>query len=346
MTGAAADYVLVILSSGVGAAVLSLGALAVLRRHHAGARIVAVAGPDNAAFVGATPFVDEVIVDGGAPWWKLPDILRLRRVLTAHAYARVYDLSDGARSELLMRALYGWPLGANRRARLPWSGGAAGTALSHTHPNRAAMHLIDRLADQLKSAGVVEPAPPELAWVARQVQSFTTPFRMSAPYVLLGADPGPRGAWPAATVAATAEWVAANGLIPVLAGLHPQPRLAETVREAAPSAVDITGQAPVGDLVFLAWGADMAIGPDSGLMTLVATAGCRSVILCDAGSDPALHGPRGTHIAFVRRNALADVRLGEVVALVGARLRANAATGAAGAMPDPHPGGERARSGA
>jgi ADP-heptose:LPS heptosyltransferase len=339
MSAPGTDVVLVILSAGVGAAVLSLGALAAIRRHHSPARIVALASPDSAAFLGTTPFVDEVIVDAGAPWWKLADLARLRRVLGAHAYARVYDLSDGARAELLMRLLYGWPLGPARRARLPWSGGAAGAALAHANPNRAAMHLIDRLADQLKSAGLPEPAPPELSWVARQVQSFTTPFRMSAPYVLLGADPGPRGAWPAATVAAAAEWVAANGLVPVLAGLTTQPGLADAVRAVAPAAADITGQAPAGDLVFLAWGADMAIGPDSGLMTLVATAGCRSVILCDAGSDPALRGPRGTHIAFVRRNTLADVRLCEIVALVGARLRGATHPGA-------DPAHERARGGA
>ena len=56
------------------------------------------------------------------------------------------------------------------------------------------------------------------------------------------------------------------------------------------------------------------MGPDNGIMHLVAVAGCKSVVLYDQSSDPALVGPRGSTVTILRRPRLADIPVAEVIA--------------------------------
>ncbi|MCB2107786.1 MAG: glycosyltransferase family 9 protein [Rhodobacteraceae bacterium] len=317
--------VLVILPPGLGAAVLCMSALGVIKQHHDPAQLVVISDSESEALLKTVPPVDDVLIDSGAVWYQWRRVKPLRAALQSSNFACVYDLGDGVRGAALFKVMFGWHVPASQRAQIKWCGPMPGTAMTHANPNRAGMHLIDRVADQLRGAGVGEPSPPDLSWVAREVRTFTTPFKMSEPYVLICVDDGPAGPWPAARVVEAAEWIAANRYVPVLIGGTAHSPTAKRVCEAVPRAVDITGVAPPGDLVFLAWGAALAIGPDGGLMTLVATAGCRSIVLCDAGSDPALRGPRGSNITLVRRDSLGDIRLSEIVAPVGAKIASNPA---------------------
>lgn len=308
--------ILVIPGRGLGRLVQMLGALSALRRHHAGKRIVAVVSPEAAGFARSMPFVDGVIVDEEFPWWDMRETLALRKSLREVNAGRVYDFGDPARSRWLFRLKYGWRVPAEAMAKIAWSGRIAGTALYDPHPERAGMHIVDRISAQLGDAGISDVPPPELSWVARIVTSYSAPFRMNEPYVLISLDDGPGGRWPAQASIAAATWVAGQGLTPVLVGITPHPALAAEIQAAVPRARDISGQAPASDLVFLAWGARAAVGADSGLMTLIATAGCKSAILCGAGSDPAVEGPRGVHVSIVRRDNLADVKFAEIARLL------------------------------
>lgn len=304
--------VLVIPGPGLGRLVHTLGALSALRRHHAGKRIVVLTSADAAAFAGATPFVDATIIDDERPWWDLAATAAFRKTLRELNTACVYDFGDPERSKWLFRLKYGWRVPADKLGTIAWSGRVPGTALYDPHAQRAGMHIADRVIAQLGDAGIADVPLPELSWVARVVTSYTAPFKMNEPYVLIGLDAGPGGAWTPAAVIAAASWAASQGLTPVLVGLSPHPLIAEEVQSAVPRTRDISGQAPGSDLVFLAWGARAAVGPDSGLMTLIATAGCKSLILCGAGSDPTVEGPRGPHVAIVRRDNLADIKFAEI----------------------------------
>jgi len=310
------DGILVIPGPGLGRFVQTLGALSALRRHHAGQRIVVLTSAEAAAFAGATPFVDSVIIDEELPWWDLRATLALRKTLRQMHTACVYDFGDPVRSKWLFRLKHGWRVPADKLAAIAWSGRVPGTALYDPHAQRAGMHIVDRVIAQLGDAGIAEVPLPDLSWVARTVKSYTAPFKMNEPYVLIGLDGGPGGAWTTAAVIAAAAWAASQGLTPVLVGLSPQPLIAEEVQDAVPRTRDISGQAPGSDLVFLAWGARAAVGPDSGLMTLIATAGCKSAVLCGTGSDPTVEGPRGPHVAVVRRDNLADIKFAEIARLL------------------------------
>jgi ADP-heptose:LPS heptosyltransferase len=75
----------------------------------------------------------------------------------------------------------------------------------------------------------------------------------------------------------------------------------------------LLGRTSLADLAVLARGAAGAIGNDSGPMHLIAAAGCPSVVLFSADSDPALCAPRGK-VAVIRRDDLATLPVAPVLA--------------------------------
>ena len=203
-----------------------------------------------------------------------------------------------------------------KRGDIPWSGTIPGTALAHDDSHRAAMHLVDRWAAQLKIAGIGAILRPDLSWVARQVESFTLPFSMTAPFVLLSATPGPGAPWPAERYGELARALAISGQIPVVVGAGVPREVATTIAEFCPSAVDLSARATVNEMVFLAWAATGATGPDNGITHLTAAAGCHTVVLYNSASDPALVGQRGNRVSILRRRTLAEIPVGEIVAML------------------------------
>jgi ADP-heptose:LPS heptosyltransferase len=92
--------------------------------------------------------------------------------------------------------------------------------------------------------------------------------------------------------------------------------LADTIRAVAPAARDLTGQTTLGDVASLARAAVVAVGNDTGPMHLVATAGCRSIVLFSRDSDPGLCAPRGPDVTVLRRPSLAGLAPAEVLPLL------------------------------
>jgi ADP-heptose:LPS heptosyltransferase len=81
----------------------------------------------------------------------------------------------------------------------------------------------------------------------------------------------------------------------------------------------LTGQTSLADIVALANGAAAAIGNDTGPMHMIAAAGCPSVVLFSAASDPTLSAPRGPAVSVLQREQLDDLPVDEVAAAL--RLR-------------------------
>ena len=90
------EHILVILGPGLGRVVHARGAAGAIRKFHATALIAAVTSSDAAAFARAMPFFDDVIVDDGAPLWRVTRIRALRRRLCAQTFARAYDFGGAA----------------------------------------------------------------------------------------------------------------------------------------------------------------------------------------------------------------------------------------------------------
>ncbi len=177
------------------------------------------------------------------------------------------------------------------------------------------MHTSDRLMGQLEAAGVEDHPPISLAWVSRAVGTFSLPLSLSEPFILLAIDPGGKqGAqWTPAYYADMAEFAFARGQRPVMIGEFESPDIVEAVKDVVSDSVDLCGKASHVETVFLAWAAVGAIGTDNGTMHLITTAGCRSIVLYDPGSDAALQGHRGPDVTILRRHNLASITAAEVV---------------------------------
>ena len=292
--------VLVIATTGLALFVPALAALARIRSHHRDAHICLITAPEVIDFAKNSPYVDEAWCETLPNWWQRRDLRDMGERLRAKGFVAGYDLEDTPLSQAL-RAMM---------PSIPWSTPVASPSV----------HLRDRLAAQIRAAGLGELLPHDLTWVARRVTGFDLPLKMTDPFVLIAADPSPSDEfWPQANTIALAQTLLAQGLIPVLVGLRPAGALAQELRDEVASAVDLTGRANLNDLVFLGWAARGAVGADNGLMHLFAVAGCRAVVLYDNASDPARSGQRGTDVLILRRARLADIPVGEVVAALKQR---------------------------
>jgi ADP-heptose:LPS heptosyltransferase len=303
--------ILVILTSDLSRLIPALGAVAAIRAWHTDAHIVALTAPDTAEFVRTSPYATEVWTD---PTLHSRDIRAwrdLRARLRSLKWSRIYDLDANRHSGHLFWLTYGRRALRAARAVLPWSGIIPGTALAWEDPQRTRMHVRDQWAQQLRAAGIPVIPPTDFSWVARKVTAFNVPFRMNEPYLLIAPDPGPGGHWP--RFADFARQAADEGRVLVAVGVTPAEDMA-TLKEACPTLIDLVGKTTVNELVFLAWAAAGAVGADNGVMHLAANAGCRSVVLYDDRSDPALVGQRGPKVTILRRPHLGSISSPEVLA--------------------------------
>lgn len=302
--------VLVVKLGALGDVVQALGPMAAIRRHHAGARIVLLTTAPFAEFLRASPYFDEVWVDDRPHKLNVAGMLALRSRLRGGKFARVYDLQTSERSSLYFRIM--------GPGRPEWSGIAPGCSHPHANPQRDSMHTVDRQRDQLAMAGIAEVPASDLSWVSADAARFKLPET----YALLvpgGSAGRPAKRWPVAKYAALATELTAHGVTPVLIGGPDEKGLGETIRAVAPRARDLIGKTGLADIVALAREAGAAIGNDTGPMHLIAAAGCPSVVLFSAESDPRLCAPRGPEVAVLRRENLQGLGVDEVLRLLFAR---------------------------
>ncbi len=310
---AATDRILVILHGALGDFVLALGACAAIRRHHAGARVTLLTTAPFVDLARASGYFDDVETDPRLPVWRFGAWWRLRRFLRDGGFARVYDLQTSQRTGWYFRLF-------DRRHRPEWSGVAKGCSHPHANPARDRMHTLDRLAEQLAAAGIGggpgDPPLPDVSWLGAD----TAPFGLAADYLLMvpgGSAHRPAKRWPPGHYERLARRVAEKGVQPVLLGGPAEKGLLADIAGRCPGAVDLGGRTGFSEIAELARGARAAIGNDTGPMHLVTAAGCPSVVLFSAESDPALCAPRGPHVTVLRRPALADLSVEEAAAALG-----------------------------
>jgi len=297
----AGPHILVIKLSAFGNVILSLGAFAAIRRHHADARITLLTTQAYAGWMRGSPYFDDVVTMERMRWWDLGALWRLRRTLADGGFARVYDLQTSGRSSKL--------LGLFPRARRPeWSGVASGCTHPDRDPDRDRLHDAERQAGQLRQAGIADVPAPDLSWCRGDIGRFG----LSDGIVLLvpgSSEHRPGKRWPVAAYAELAVRLRALGLTPVVVGTAGERDLAAAI----PAAVDLTGQTSPGDLCDLARAARFAVGNDTGPIHLTAVVGCPTVVLFSHDSDPALCAPVGAAVSVLRRPLLSDLTVDEVV---------------------------------
>lgn len=299
--------ILVIKLGALGDFLLSLGACRAIRDHHPEAEIVLLTTAPFARLARASGLFDDVWLDRRAPLWRLPAIMALRRRLRGAGFARVYDLQRSDRSGWYWRLL--WP-------RPPeWVGKVAGC--SHrfrdleSGAGPLARHIVEREAGQLALAGIGRVPPSDLSFVQADLSDLALPGR----YALLvpgGSAHRPEKRWPAERYAELARGLAAEGIAPILLGTAAEALELAEIAAACPQAISLLGRTSLEQIVVLARAALLAVGNDTGPMHLIAAAGCPSLTLFSAASDPARTAPRGPRVAILRRERLADLTVPEV----------------------------------
>jgi ADP-heptose:LPS heptosyltransferase len=276
----------------LGNVVLSFGPFEAIRRHHAGAHITLLTTTPYADWLARAPWFDDVWIDERPEWWDLSGLLRLRRRLAKGRFDRAYDLQTSGRSSRYFQLL---PHGS----RPEWSGIAHGCALPDRDPNRNRLHDLDRQFGQLRQAGIKLRPPADLSWSNANISHFALPV----PYALFAPGSSPHRLvkrWPATRFAELAAMLVERGLTPVVVGTAPEQTLAETIRQAVPQTIDLTGQTDFDQLVSLGRGARVAIGNDTGPMHLISATNCASVALFSRDSDPNLCAPRGQSVRVIQ----------------------------------------------
>ncbi|MCR9219373.1 MAG: glycosyltransferase family 9 protein [Alphaproteobacteria bacterium] len=306
----AAERVLVVKLGALGDFVLALGPMQAIRRAHPKAEITLLTTAPYAALGERCGWFDRVWTTERT---RNPVALwRLRRRLIGGRFGMIYDLQTSDRSSLFWRML--WP------RRPPMSGIAKGCSHPHDNPARDALHTVERQRDQLARAGIAEVPAPDVAWMDSDVTRFDLPERFAL-LVPGGAAHRPDKRWPAAQYAALARRLAAMRLTPVLIGAGADAEATAAIKAGCAPALDLTGATDFLDLAALARRADLAVGNDTGPMHLIAAAGCPSLALFGAASDPALCAQRGPCVEILRVPALHDLDLERVVAAVQSLAR-------------------------
>ena len=309
--GGAGGRILVIKLGALGDVVLALGPFAAIRRHHGGAHITLMTTAPFAGFLRGSDYFDAVWAEGRPRVLDACQWLSLRRRLRAGRFDRVYDLQTSDRSGWYFRLM-----GPGRRPE--WSGIVRGCSHPHANARRDFMHSIERQSEQLAIAGIAEVPAADLSWVQADVARFGLPAR----YALLvpgGAPHRPAKRWPAERYAALARSLAAQGVVPVVLGGPDELLLGGAVCALCAEAEDLTGRTTLADIAVLARGAAGAVGNDTGPMHMIAAAGCPSVVLFSAESDPALTAPRGPAVTVLRRDSLGDLAVAAVEAALTMR---------------------------
>jgi ADP-heptose:LPS heptosyltransferase len=294
--------ILVIKLSALGDFVLSLGAFQAIRAHHPGARITLLTTRPFQKLAEASGCFDAVWFDDRPPLWRPDRWLALGRRLRAARFDRVYDLQRSERS--------GWYF--RLAGRPEWVGAVAGCSHRYVPPPGPARHIAEREAAQLAAAGFGAIELPDLSFLDADLGHFA----LTPPYALLvpGSAPHrPAKRWPAERFAALAQALAAQGTTPVLLGTKSEARELAQIARACPAARDLCGETGLEEIAALARGARLAVGNDTGPMHLIAAAGCPSLVLYSAESDPLRTAPRGPKVAILREDTLETLELERVL---------------------------------
>jgi len=294
--------VLIIKLSALGDFILSLGGFQAIRAHHPGARITLLTTGPFQKLAEASGCFDEIWIDDRPPLWRPDRWLALGRRLREARFDRVYDLQRSDRS--------GWYF--RLAGRPEWVGVVAGCSHRYVASGGPALHIAEREAAQLAAAGVGPIEAPDLSFFDTDLGRFalTPPTALLVP----GSAPHrPAKRWPAARFAALARELAAQGTTPLLLGTEAEARELAEIARACPAARDLCGKTGLVEIAALARGARLAVGNDTGPMHLIAAAGCPSLVLYSAESDPARTAPRGPKVAILREDSLENLELARVL---------------------------------
>jgi lipopolysaccharide heptosyltransferase II len=303
----APERVLVKATNWLGDLVMSLPALAAVRRAYPASRLAVLVRRDLASFFDGTAWIDDVIPYAVSPGLGrvvgLPAVVRDIR-------ARRFDLAVLFPSSF-EAAL--WPFLARVPARVGYAGDGRAPLLTATTaptPEVARGHEVGWYLHLLRATlgieGSADPVAPGVEAGARaRVAAWLAARRRRPEARLLALAPaaayGPAKEWPAARYAALADLLAErHGAECVLVGAPSERRRCEEVSAASRTGVLVAaGETTVGELIALLATCDAFAGNDSGAMHVADALG-RPTVGIYGSTAPERTGPRGARARILR----------------------------------------------
>ncbi|MDE1151775.1 MAG: glycosyltransferase family 9 protein [Micavibrio sp.] len=285
--------ILVIKQGSVSDFTLALGAMAAIRRHHAGAHITLLTGQAYVDAAQRSGYFNSIIVDARTGIFDVAGLLRLYRALHAAPFTHVYDLRAGQGNRSYLRLLKRQPDNIVRMDGI-----------------QSDRHISDRYSDLLRPLGMAVNLP-DLSWMASDI-SF---FGLETPYVLLvpGSSPvQPEKRWPAMRYGALGLKLLREGYDVAVLGTSAEHDVIARVVKSCPGIHDLSGRTSLYDIATLARGAAAAVGNDAGPTHIIALSNCPVIALFSAASDPALGAPRGDAVTVIQADDLADISVDDV----------------------------------
>ena len=316
----------------LGDVVLSLPALAAIRRRFPQARIT-VAGGSAAALVlemsgsaDHTLPVDRVSLRDGPKLRSLGLLARMVADVRRARYDLVIDLHSLSESNLLA-----FLSGAPRRVFAPRGGRSLDFLATMRAPwEERDKHQVDRYLDVLVPLGVSGapriPVLPTYPSDDEFVRRMLAERAVAADDTLVGLFPGasqPRRRWPLERFAELASRLEKNDGARIVVFLGPEEAaVAGTIRAAFSSAALVLEGLTLSQLASAAARLKLLVSNDSGPMHLAAAVGTPILLLLGAPvRGPYWFGPVGEHHRIVIRRNLLEMKVDEVYAAARAMLR-------------------------
>jgi ADP-heptose:LPS heptosyltransferase len=274
--------ILVIKLGALGDFIYALGPMAAIRKHHADAKISLLTTEPFAKMAQQCGYFNEILVDERPKTLNIFGWARLRNVLNAGQFHRVYDLQNNDRTSLYFKLFTPMP---------EWVGAAKGASHRNAAPERSQMHAFLGHRQTLAVGGVENVELDKLDWLLRDISEFD----LKRPYVLL--VPGcsithPEKKWPVEYYRAIIGKLILQGIQPVILGSKEDKATNDQVVRGIEGILDLTGKTGLADIPSLAKGAMAAIGNDTGPMHMAAVSGCPVVMMfCNQTSSIKMHAP-------------------------------------------------------
>ena len=285
--------ILVIKHGALGDIVQGLDGFASLRAGHADEHLAVLTSPGFAKFFDMMPWFNEVLVDRRGGMLDLPEFLRMLGVLR-RPWSRVYDFQSSRRTRRYLNHLLrrGTEIvGHSRRA-------------SHPLPDMTEMNNRDRMLATARLGGCPE-VEADLSWLLEGAVPSKRPVAVLVP----GCSPAkPQKRWAHGHFAGLGRWLAEEGFEVVLVGTAVDRGQGDAILEALPEAVDRIGATSLPELAAVFAGAGLVVGGDTGPVFLAARLGVPTLMLMSGHTDPAMSAPTGARTAWLRREAIDEIR--------------------------------------
>jgi ADP-heptose:LPS heptosyltransferase len=302
--------ILIIKHGGFGDFIQYMGGFQAIRAAHSGEKISLLTIPSLQGMARQCPYFDHVFIDSRTN--GLQNYLAVAKLLHKK-WTRVYDLQNSDRTALYYYLLAPFP-------KPQWSGFQQFCTFPDKNPQRTTCHTLERIATQLKTAGIASIPPPALDWLIPHAQHTPPPPNPFALLVPGSAPHRPDKRWPAAHYSKLAAHLLKQGITPILIGMQPEAAVNAQIKAENPAVIDATGKTSMADIAALAAGAILAIGNDTGAMHVTAVVGVKSIVLFSKSSNPARCAPRGENVVILQEDNLENLTVQRVIDACGERI--------------------------